>query len=304
MEIDYTECSTTVLTRDVLKSVIMQQSLIEKKSSIASIEMMPDDTEVKSIFLGTGISKPDELTQAVPFDFLVFPLVAAKIQKTIGNCHVHHLIADNHALINNLGKKGIRHVAVNYRKMIEDIIGNMDIENYHIYLASEIATDKNYQLLLDQILSSNFSNEYSRYEATDVEYFHRTRQVSLKLGWKFNGESKYDEASFDSDYKKCFGRNVYSIYTVSGKRFDDKKPNTVPYTVYKSEMDHRLIVSKDEDVFKKINLQKLPINTAKMIENHYKGLVRLYEEVCHKIPSDIKSVWQKVQYIIQMITEG
>jgi len=224
MEIDYSNCLTEKATRELLKSIIMQQSLIEKKSSIASIEMMPDDTEVKNIFLGTGISKLDELTQAVPFDFLVFPLVAAKIQKNIGDCHIHHLIADNHASINNLCKKDIKKVAANYRKTVEDIIGNMDIENYHVYLASEISTDSNYQLLLDKILSSNFSNEYSRFEATDVEYFHRTRKVSLKLGWKFNGEGKYDETSFDNDYKNCFGRNVYSIYTVCGKRFDDKNP--------------------------------------------------------------------------------
>lgn len=302
METDYCKYQLVKSTKELLKNLVMQQSLIEKTATVSSIELMSDDVNVNNIFLGTGVSNPQELSQGLPFDFLMYPLVAAKIQKTLGECHIHHLIADSHAMLNNFSKREIRKVAINYRKIIEDIVGNLNVENYHIYLSSEVATDKNYLTLLEHIKDSNFANEYSRFEAADVEYFHLTRDALLKLGWKFKGESKYDEVSFDTDYNKRFGNSVFSIYTTCGKRFDDKKPNAVPYTLYKAEMDLRIIINKDEDVLKKVTSQKCSIQTKQMLENHYKGLIRLFEDMYNKVPDNFKTTWEKIQFINQFIT--
>lgn len=302
METGYIKYDLRESLESLLKRIIMQEPLIDRKSTLHSIEGIPDNIDNFNIFFGTGISNPNGLSIGVPFDFLLYPLLAAKLQKKLTNCEIHHLIADNHALINNANKKDIRKLAASFRKSVEDIVNNLGIENYHIYLASEIATDTTYKKLFESLNVVNNENEYFRFEATDIEYFHRTRNVQLKLGWKFKGNGNRDENIFDKTYTKNFGHGVFSVYTSSGKRFDDKKPNAVPYTLYQSEINNRIIIDKNEDVLQKVKSQNCSDQTINMLKKHYSAIVRLFCEVCRRVPDSFGTIWDKLQYINQFIT--
>lgn len=300
MEYDYPS-QTEKSIKELLQATVMQQSLIDKKATLAGLDKMPPDVTINDIFFGTGISNPQSLTQGVPFDFLLYPLIAAKIQRAIGLPHIHHLIADKHALINKFDAKDVRKTATHIRMQMEDIVSNLNIDNYHIYLSSEVATDRNYQALLDKVKGMPFANEYAWQEAVDVEYFHVTRNVLVKLGWKFAGNSNFGEDSFDREHNLSFGTNVIPVYTASGKRFDDLKPNTVPYTLYPDEMPFRIIIDRNERVVEKKNMQICKPETVNMLENTYRPMVRLFEEIVTKMPAG--NTWEKMQYIIEFLTQ-
>ena len=289
-------------SKEILGRVLMQESLIDKNATIPSLHRLAHDAKLTDIYFGTGISNTKEISVGIPFDFLVYPLVANKIRNKIGNGHIHHLIADNHALLNNFDDKTVKKVASDYRKTVEDITDKIGIKNYHIYLSSEVSTDKNYKNLLERVADSSFENKYAKYEAADVEYFRKTRDVLLKLGWKFKGESKFDESVFDKQYSSVFGENIFPIYTACGKRFTDTHYDIVPYTLSKDDIGIRLVISKNEDVLKKVAAQNCSYQTINMLQNHYKSLIRLFEEATERIPNRFKTTWDKVQQITKFIT--
>jgi hypothetical protein len=285
-----------------LKKVLIQESLVDKDATMPLVERLSEEVKIQDIYFGTGISNPNEISSGIPFDFLVYPLIANKIRNKLGSGHIHHLIADNHALLNNFDAKVVKRVASSYRTVVEDIAYKIGVKNYHVYLSSEISTDNNYRNLLEKVEKSSFSSTYAKYEATDIEYFRQTRNVLLKLGWKFKGNSNFDESKFDEQYANVFGDNIVSIYTVCGKRFSNNYQNVVPYTLSKNDIQIRFVISKDEDVIKKITDQKCSPQVFNMLKNHYSSLIRLFEETTGKIPQTAKTTWEKVQFINNFLT--
>lgn len=288
--------------KKILQSAIMQESLINKKATIKKIDALSDDINIGDIYFGTGVCNPSELSCGIPFDTLLYPLIANKLRNKLNKSgHVHHLVADNHAHINNFAGSDIKRISSIYRNTLEQIVSKLGIENYHIYLSSEIATDNNYKAILDRVKDFNFPNQYSKFEATDIEYFHTTRDVLLKLGWKFNGASNFDESNFDAEYEKAFGNNIVPIYTSCGKKFTDTGFDSVPYTVTLKEKNVRILIDKDENIPLKVSLQKCTTTTLKMLENHYKAVIRLLEELLGRLPINY-TIWEKLQYVNQLIT--
>ena len=104
-------------------------------------------------------------------------------------------------------------------------------------------------------------------------------------------------------YQNEFGNNIIPIYTACGKRFNDKMPNTVPYTLYASEINTRIVIDSNENVIEKLRATNCSKDTINMLQNHYNGIVRLFEEATQKIPRDYQTVWEKVQYIISLLTK-
>lgn len=290
------------LNKETLRSILLQESLIDKSATLPHLDKLTGEAVVKDIYFGTGISKPGEISCGIPFDFLLYPLIANKLRNKLGDGHIYHLIADNHALLNKFDIKTVKKVASNYRKTIEDVVDKMGISNYHIFLSSEISTDKYYKKLFEIVDKIDFSTEYAKLEATDIHYFYKTRDVLLKLGWKFKGESNFDESFFDEQYKKAFGNNIIPIYTASGKKFINGINDAVPYTLSKNDINVRLLISKDEDILKKIAEQKCSEQTMKMLQNHYNGIVRLFESATERVPAAFQTTWEKVDYVNKFIS--
>lgn len=294
--------STNNSKKSILRKALLQESLVDKKTTLPIIDTIDENANLDDIYFGTGISNPLELTTGIPFDFLVYPLLANKLRNRLGSGHIHHLIADNHALINKFDQRTIRKVATDYRTVVENVIDRMGILNYHTYLSSEVSTDRNYKNLLQRISSTRLNSEYARFEAADIQYFLETRDTLIKLGWKFSGESKFDELRFDAEYKEVFGNQLMSIYTASGKKFSDKGPNAVPYTLSKSDEHIRFIIDKNEDIVKKVASQTCSVQTVNALKNHYTAIVRLFEASIHRIPTSAKTVWEKLQHINTFLT--
>lgn len=294
--------SQTKPNKDTLKSILLQESLIDKTATLPHLEKLPNESFASDIYFGTGISKPGEISCGIPFDFLVYPLIANRLRNKLGNGHIHHLIADNHALLNQLDIKTVKKVASNYRKAIEDMVARIGINDYHVYLSSEISTDNNYKQLLERANKIDFATAYAKLEAMDIHYFYKTRDVLLKLGWKFKGDSNFDESVFDEQYKKAFGNNIVPIYTASGKKFINGINDAVPYTLSKNDVNVRLLIAKDEDILKKVSAQKCSEQTMKMLQNHYNGIVRLFESATERVPVTFQTTWEKINYINQFIT--
>lgn len=287
-------------TNEIFFNILKQEGLIHK-FELEHLKEIPNDFNV-NVFFGTGLSNPREITKGVPFDILNYILVANKIRnKTNENGHIHHLIADNHTLINGFNITEVKKEATKYRWIIEKIIDNLNIKNYHIYLSSEVSTDINYKNLIDDIPQDIFENKYAKFESADIEYFRRTRSTIVKLGWKFKNAGNFDESYFDNNYQDIYGKNIVPVYIYPGKRIIEKGNDVVPYTLFEKDIDVRFIVSPNESVVSKIaNASTL---TLKNLNNHYKKIIRIFEETIFRIPVNYQTTWEKLQFIIDTITK-
>lgn len=281
---------------------LLQESLIEKTPTLKSLMQLEGVEIGRHIFIGTGISRPGEMASELPLDFLVYPLIARRIQEVIGGCHIHHLVADAHATLNQFNLRDAIRTGTSFRRKYEHVADRLAIENYHVYLSSEITIDNKYQQLYQHAVTAEFTNEYARREAVDIRYFVETRGIGLKLGWTFKQRGKLDEQVFDQAYQQVFGKDILNIYTASGKKFEDGPNEAVPYTITGNDKDIRLILTPTEDIVFKVGLQDCGDQTMNAIHNHYRAVVRLYEKVIGRLPEGFKNVWEKLNYINQFIT--
>lgn len=285
-----------------LQALLEQETLIDKTATFESFKNFENQSIRGHIFFGTGISRPGEIATELPMDFLIYPLVALKVRAAVPGSHIHHLVADEHALLNQFDEKTCRRAGKAFRKKFENVVDALGIENYHVYLASEIATDNKYKKILCLLNTKQFSSSYARLEAADIRYFFETRNIGYKLSWKFKNNGRLDEMSFDDQYQSVFGKNIINIYTSSGRKFTDGMNEAVPYTVSTDDSEKRLIISGVEDIVKKVQAQHCSEQTLSSLQKHYKSLVRLYETTIKRLPQNAVSTWEKMNQINQIIS--
>jgi len=289
------------ISKDDLKRILNQERLVDKRNTSRAINEFQNSKTNANIYYGTGLASKNELTVGVPFDFLMMPLMAEKIRRRLGKKNIYHIIADTHAVGNGFSEEKVRILARDQKRQIEDIIEKIGISNYYTFLASEIGTDRLHNELVKKTLGSSIGNSYASIEAADIEYFRITRNVGIKIGWALNSLGKFDETFFDKQYKDVFGNLILPIYTRSGKRLDNKKPNAVPYTIFKEDEKFRFIIKEQEDALTKVNESNCDIHTISMLKKHYSALVRLFVEITDFDIDRKLNVWDKITEIITIL---
>ena len=123
-----------------------------------------------NIFIGCGIATKTELSQAIPLDIIGFLLSAEFIKRQIPNSQVFLLIADQHAwLANNFDKEKCKKTADNLRIIVEKIIKKLELENWQVFLAS-------------QLFPKTLPQAYEELEKRDVAHFFKHHSCGIKIG--------------------------------------------------------------------------------------------------------------------------
>ncbi|MBC8500937.1 MAG: hypothetical protein H8D38_04185 [DPANN group archaeon] len=286
------------MIKDQLTKIVMQESLVEKKSTRISIEQA-NISEINNIYLGTGVSTATDLSVGTPFDVLSMILLAEKVRRATNNETIYHNIADTHALTNKFPAEKVQAATLTQKNNISRITKSLGLENYEVILSSEFHNLKDYADIVSRLEVE--AHEYVKYEVADIEFFRKTRNAGIKIGWaiKSDTQTKFDEVFFDKYYQQVFGNSIISIYSVSGKRLDDKAPNAAPYILTERELETRIQLSSNEDVEKKLANADCSPTTLKMMKNHLKSITRLYQELIEQLEGNIE---EKTNYIIQKIT--
>lgn len=238
-----------------------------------------------NIFIGTGIATPNELSQEIPFDVLGFLLSAEFIKRQISNSKVFLLIADQHAwLANKFPKSNSNQIALNQKLTFGKVISRLKLLDWHISLASELFPQAE-------------PDSYENLETRDVSHFFNNQSTGIKMGWKFvtkDKTHKTDEAHFDQN----LDFDIRSIFIKPGVTLDPTKPFESPYIC--TNPSKRILLSKNENVVKKMSLRSATGNQRQAVQNQLKRITILFEQVVESLPAK-NPVAKKVQLIIEKV---
>ncbi len=256
-----------------------------------------------SLFFGCGLTTPKAPSIGLPFDALIFVLIAEKLRRKLKLENIYCHIADTHALSNKFCDKERIIMMANHYKAIFQNIAKVSGIPLEVRMSSEFDTTIKYKEIFDSINTDK--GEYMQRELTDILWYRETCNVHLKLGWllqpKNNGNG-FDERVFDKEFCNQCDDKMSFAYTVPGKTLDVKRSKVSPYVSISSES--RILFDKHENVFvklKKVALRRGGSKKITEINKHFSSIIRLWNDVSKvTIPND-KAVISQVQLIIDTI---
>ena len=290
---------------ETLKGIVKNAAILEVSPSLDGISEQFNQIASKhddlSIYYGTGICTPQELSVALPFDVLGMMLFAEKLRRSLGFSKVIHHIADTHAKTNlHLDAAEADKIADKTLETIERIVGNLSLSIQPV-LSSSFDSSSEYRELLHTIPKQQ--HDYIWREVADMEWYRRKDNMYLKLGWIIQSARTSlgsDERVFDSAYRAAISQPLSFLYLKAGRTLDLNRPKASPYISIPGEQ--RIILDPQENV--RAKLQQAEQTSGKHGKAHMRGIkkhllaiVRLYQEVVSPLDRNL-SLEEKVQIII------
>jgi len=280
--------------------LVRNEALIEAGPSLDALNPNIVETDGGSLYYGTGLTTPREISVGLPFDVLGMILTAEKLRRVGGFDNIYHHIADTHAKTNDwISEDQVDERAKQVVQTLETVKSNLDLEHFFPVLSSSFDTTPEYEELVEGFGDSE-EHEYVRREMADMEWYRVRHGVKIKLGWIIQAsetEVGFDERRFDREYMRFHGTDLSFIYTKPGRTFDPSRPKASPYIKIASE--GRLLLDPGENVVVTLERAVEAANGDKHLggaRKHLESIVRLYESLYGtfgKVPLE-----EKIQKII------
>lgn len=260
--------------------VVKNEALIEAEPSLTFLNPNIDDLKSGSIYYGTGLTTPREISVGLPFDVLGMILIAEKLRRVGGFQNIYHHIADTHAKTNEwIDPKAVDQRAITVIETLTTVKTNLSLDSFFPILSSSFDTSDEYRAIYDSFTSSA-EHEYVKLEMADMEWYRRLHGVNLKLGWIIQAketELGFDERRFDREFLRFMGPVMSFIYTKPGRTFDLNRPKASPYIKVREE--NRLLLDGDVNVHAVIEdaVAKSGDNHLGGARKHLESIARLYE---------------------------
>lgn len=282
---------------DTIRSTIQNEPLFERNICLRNLKAgIPQET--KSLFVGVGLCTAREPASAVPFDILAFFLLPELLRREGIIDSTFFLIADTHALTNSfMTSDKVKRATALMRKTAFSIVHSLRLQNFHIVTATEIRNDKTIKKNLPTL-----DNKYVQEEVFDLCWFAQNKNVGWKLGWTISNEvipRGHDERFFDTEIQKWIPKPFIFLHSSAGRTFDPRKPKTSPYIALAHQ--NRLLLTPDEKVTMKLEAAEDNSPNFMMVKNHLVRIVRLFEKLIIKIPTDIFA--EKIEFICRAATQ-
>jgi hypothetical protein len=257
------------------------------------------------VFIGIGLSTPNELSEGLPFDVLGMILPAEKLRRDLNLSGVVIQIADSHAISNNPSKKEeVENLADETVRILSKVTSNLGLDSFIIKKASELEP-KNVSNLFKSKLCSHpkNKNEYISKEVSDIEFFRQRFNCGIKFSWIIPGvENKgNDERLFDDIFTDIAGHKVNFLHLKPGQSFDKHRWRVPPYIHFKDQ--NRILLKQDEELFKKFSMAENLWGDKALggARNHLKRIVRCFESLFGDI--EAQSLEEKIIHIIERILQ-
>lgn len=279
---------------------VRNEPLFEAGPTMSRIHSKTFTKPNRSIFYGTGLCTPTELTVGLPFDILGMILVAERIRRAFGFNKVFHHIADTHAKSNGKwDETKIDDLAQWTKTTLERILKNLEFKDFIVSMASSFDKTDEFKEILQSLPDE--AHEYIQREVADIEWYRRTHNVSLKLGWIIvdGGEGGNNETLFDDRFEHEFPNSMSFAYFSPGRTFDKSRQRVSPYIVTNGE--NRLILEQGEDVVAKFKKAEQEFG-----DKYFGGARKHLEDVVHSFEKlfgnlERMSLEQKLQFILEKV---
>ncbi len=236
----------------LFRKMVQNEPLLEVKPSIEGIDQRLQEIERPSIYYGTGLCTPTDLSQELPFDILSMILLAEKLKKSLGLDQIYHHLADTHAKSNpQFNPQEIDSLANKTKEALLRITKNLELTGFNVILSSEFDNTQKYKQLLEKAETNE--HEYVKREITDIEWYRQEKKAYIKLGWIIQATETnlgFDERIFDREYRKVFDSGVSFLYLKAGRTLDKSRPKASPYIHIPGEQ--RILLVKGEGVKEKL----------------------------------------------------
>jgi hypothetical protein len=193
-----------------------------------------------AIYLGFGIATRTALSAGtLPFDALAMIMLAEHERRARGAARVVHLIADEHALVNDFAEPAaVARVGQEIEAVVRHVVDAFGFDDYEIVCASAIADPLHHDLQRQARVRCD--DPYAARQAADVEWARLRHGATVKVGWTMQPDLDkpsrgHDERYFDAIHAAVFGPNVTYVYGRAGQTLDAARPRTTPYTLTAGE---------------------------------------------------------------------
>ncbi|MBI3385436.1 hypothetical protein HY030_04555 [Candidatus Gottesmanbacteria bacterium] len=285
------------MKKNNLKTLIQNEPLIEAEPTLTAIKPNLINQKKGSIFFGVGIMSKDKLSKAVPFDILAMFFTAELLRRELNFSEVIVLVADSHALSNNIfSRQKIELVTTQTIQTLQKIIINFKLLNFKLLVSSQIAKEQSFQEIVSKL--PEIPNQYLTLEIADCLFLQKQNNLRLKLGWtmrKDNEEMGNDERFFDQKIKELCPFLSF-VHLKPGRTFDQNRQRVSPYLSILGET--RLLLRSGESIKDKINLASKSWNDPNFggTLRHLANIVRVFEKLFGSLGN--KSLEEKIQMII------
>lgn len=234
-----TPTKTKVTDTAWIVSELEKSKLIMAESTYISQEHSLGQEGEKNLFFGTGLVSTRGLSVGLPFDFVMYLIVAAIVRAKLGLSKIIHLIADTHALGTQSAdgfEAEVRRSAEEQARLFKNLAASVGLADvYQVQLASSIREDPYFQQVLAGL--EHIPDQYVRNQAADVHYFHTRHQAAVKLSWHMPSKKVgKDERYFDQLYReKANSTSMSFIYCPPGRTFQSDRQNVCPYSSIEGE---------------------------------------------------------------------
>lgn len=256
----------------------------------------------KNIFFGAGLMTSQQLSVAVPFDILSFFFTAHLLQQILKSKRVFVLVADQHALTNQILPKQIIDLKTQeIIRIFKKIITNFKLKNFTIIRTTDLNKIQTIRDIYANLPSMD--NDYLKHEIADTLWLNRIHQVKIKLGWAMSKKPQsegFDERFFDEKIQHFSPKTVF-VYLKAGKTFDQHRPRVSPYISLPNEK--RILLKKGENVNQKLMQFKNEVSTIIFKANlrYLTKIVRLHDLIFK--PFKFKNLNQKLQLLLDKAIE-
>lgn len=293
------------MKQEEIIKIIQNESLIMSDVSRACIDWSTLLTAKNSnIFFGIGLCTSDKPSIGIPFDILLFFLIAEKLRRIMHFSKVIILIADTHAQSNAfMNQKTVNNIKLHTMKTVQNIIRNLSFKNTEVLFASEIRLEDSFQKISKNV--PQMSNKYLQEELTDIMWLIQHKNVSMKLGWSIDNTLKpvgHDERFFDMQLRTVCTVPISFIFTKSGRTLTLGKPKASPYIATKDE--ERILIDPHENVKQKLQQAEKKFTDLSQLlasKRQFKEMVRLFEKLFFRLPQ--QTLEEKMQFIISVTTQ-
>ncbi len=272
------------------KSIKQFFTFVQNEPLIEAVSLAGNAKLEGSIFVGIGIVSSKDISVAIPFDILGLLFEAELLRKQFDLNNVIVLIADNHAKSNKMfSDKQIDNITIKTFDILSKVIEKFKLSNFKLLKASE-----------EDIPHSipNFTNQYLNMEIADLQWFSKTENICLKLGWtmeKNNRVNGHDERFFDQEIKK-FCPDLSFVHLKPGRTFNKNRQRVSPYLSIAGES--RILLEKGENVQEKIDdaMKNWPDPNLGGAIRHLANIVRAFEKLNGNLLN--MTLEEKVQFIL------
>ena len=258
----------------------------------------------ENIFFGVGLMTHTTFSEAIPFDILGMFFIAENLRRLIKGKKVFILVADQHAITNQLiPEKKIQEKTKEILQIFKTIIKSFHLDNFEIIQTTSLNSDERIKKIYRQELP-DISNDYLKHEIADAIWLSRFHKVGIKLGWAMNIEQfakGHDERFFDTEIAK-FCKSISFIHATTGKTANQQRPRVSPYISIFGE--ERLLLKTHEDVARKTHDWKIQKDNSavKPMLKHLSQIVRLHDQLFNN--KSALSLENKMQQIISKIAKN